>query len=125
MKNLIVELIIGLYGFPYIMNVKAHKSYKYNAKNSWMYSDVFIFDQCRYLYDMVSSIELLETLFRDIRKQVAVRYCIDGIIRNHSVINSNLFKYGYIEGICKEFPRGQLRKRLNVNKLCNLKPETE
>jgi len=94
-------------------------------QDTWMYSDVFIFDQCRYLYDMVSSIELLETLFRDITKQVAVRCCIDGIIRNHSIINSNLFKYGYIEGICKEFPRGQLRQRVNVNKLRNLKHETE
>ncbi len=58
MKNLIVELLFGLYGFPYIAHAGKSLSLKYKAKKTWMFSDVSIFDQCCYLYDYIPTLNL-------------------------------------------------------------------
>jgi hypothetical protein len=80
-----------------------------------MYSNVFVFDQCRYLCDYVPSIDLFQEFFKDITKQVIIRGCIDCIHRNHSAFNSNLFLWGYIEGIEERFGRHWLPERTCLN----------
>jgi hypothetical protein len=119
MKNLIVELLFGLYGYPYIANVNKNLALKYKAKETWMYSNVFVFDQCRYLYDFLPSVDLFRSFFERIENQVIIRGCIDGIHRNHLEINSDLFKWGLIEGINKEFNGATLSGRININCLAS------
>lgn len=115
MKNLIIELFIGLYGFPYIANVNESFSLKYKAKETWMFSNVFVFDQCRYLFDFAPSLDLFETFFERIENQFVVRACIDTIHRNHFVLNNKLFRWGFIEGIYGEFGYGKMSERTNIN----------
>lgn len=116
MKNLIVELVIGSFSYPYICNASKLKSLKYKAKETWMYSDVFIFDQCRYLYDFVPPVDLMRTFFDNPRRQIIARCCIDAIKRKHFRINSNLFKWGFFEGAYeKRFPTADLNLRENIN----------
>lgn len=116
MKNLFVELLFGLYGHPYIAHAGKNLALKYKAKDTWMYSNVFIFDQCRYLYDNLPTLDLWESFFANLPNQTIIRGCIDGIRRNHHQLNSELFKWGFIEGICEEFGCESLSDRLNLNK---------
>ena len=116
MKNLIIDLLFGQYGFPYILNVKKSKMIKYKAKKTWMFSNIFIFDQCRYLYDFVPSIELIETFFSNLGNQVVIRSCIDGIRRNNCYLNNNFFKWGFIEG-WQFSDILTLSKRINFNQI--------
>jgi len=116
MKNLFVELLVGLYGHPYIAHAGKSLSLKYKAKETWMYSDVFIFDQCRYLYDFLPTLDLWQSFFQNWTKQVIVRGCIDGIRRNHLHLNTELFKWGFIEGVYgNEFGQANLADRINLN----------
>ena len=101
MKNLIIEFLFGIYGFPYIANTNKTFSYKYKAKDTLMYSNVF--DQCRSLYEYVPSIEVFTEFFKSIPNQMIIRSGIDCIGRNHRFLNSNIFKYSLIEGIDKKF----------------------
>ena len=115
MKNLFVELLLGLYGYPYIAHAGKSISIKYKAKETWMYSNVFVFDQCRYLYDYLPTIDLWQSFFQNYASQIIVRGCIDQIRRNHLYINSSLFKWGFIEGITDEFSASILKNRINLN----------
>lgn len=121
MKNLITELIIGQYSFPYIANLNSQLSLKYKAtgKETWMYSDVFILDQCRYLYDLLPTLELLEDYFKNnIEEQIIIRCCIDGILRNHFHLNNHFLKGGFIESLYDDrFSYSVLDDRLNINEL--------
>ena len=84
MKNLLVDLLYGLYGYPHIANADASSAIKYKAKDTWMYADLFVFDQCRYLYDFIPTMELISsqvklilhsfpTLFRVLRSSSCKR----------------------------------------------------
>jgi hypothetical protein len=115
MKNLIIEFLFGIYGFPYIANTNKVQSYKYIAKETWMYSNVFIFDQCRCLYDFVPSIEVFSDFFKSIPNQMIIRSGIDCIYRNHNRLNSNIFEYGLIESIDRKFGWFDLKKREIIN----------
>ncbi|WP_345238702.1 hypothetical protein [Flavisolibacter ginsenosidimutans] len=119
MKNLIVELFFGLYGFPYVANTEQCLSLKYKAKETWMFSNCFIFDQCRYLYDYIPSPDLFKTFFSEIHHQVILRGCIDLIHRKHLELNPNFFKWGFVEGIGEEFGAYHLRQRRNLNEEMN------
>lgn len=118
MKNLLVELIIGLYGFPYISNSEEHKSLKYKAKETWMYSDVFLFDQCRYLYDFIPTLDLFKSYIEQPKNQIIVRACIDNIKRKHFQFNYSFFQYGFIDTIYADgFKVKKLNKRVNINEM--------
>jgi hypothetical protein len=115
MKNLLVDLFYGLYGYPYIAHAGKTLSIKYKAKETTMFSNVFVFDQCRYLYDYLPTPDLWESFFKNIAHQTIIRGCIDGILRNHIELNSSLFKWGFIEGAYGEFGMASLNERIDLN----------
>lgn len=115
MKNLLVELFYGLYGFPYLANAERMLALKYKAKETTMFSNVFIFDQCRYLYDFLPTPDLWESFFANFSNQTIIRGCIDGIRRNHIGLNSALFKWGFIEGAYGQFSMADLKDREDLN----------
>ena len=114
MKNLFIELLVGLYGFPYIANVERCSALTYKAKDTVMYSNLFTFDQCRYLYDFLPTVDLFEAFFDHLPNQFVVRACIDTIHRNHVELNPQLFKWGFIEGLYGEFGAIHLEDRISV-----------
>lgn len=115
MKNLLVELIYGLYGYPHIAHTGKTLAFKYRAKETWMFSNVFIFDQCRYLYDYLPTLDLWENYFENYAHQTIIKGCIDGIHRNHLNLNSSLFTWGFMEDIYGKFGAPSLPKRINLN----------
>ncbi len=74
-----LDLLIGQYGFPYHLNPGKSKRLKYRAKSTDMYSDVFVFDTARYLYDAVPTLASFETLEGGglVSDQLLVRVCMD------------------------------------------------
>ena len=59
--NLLTDLFIGLYGYPYHANLKKHVRFKYKAEGraTWMYSDVFVLDQARYFYGLMPTLSVV------------------------------------------------------------------
>ncbi|GAA0496959.1 hypothetical protein GCM10008986_24910 [Salinibacillus aidingensis] len=84
-----------------------------------MYSDIFVFDQCRYLYNLIPSIDLFKEFFNEnIQNQIKIRACIDLILRNHHDIDPQLFRGGSIESLYgyNKIPYSGLTDRKNINK---------
>ncbi len=115
MKNLFVELLIGLYGYPYVAHAGKILALKYKAKETWMYSNVYVFDQCRYLYDFIPTLDLWENFFRTLPNQTIVRGCIDGIYRNHFQLNWSFFKWGFMAEAYGDWGHAALAERENLN----------
>ena len=81
LPNLITDLLLGLYGFPYHANTKKIQRYAYKAKETVMFTDVLVFDQARYVYGLLPTLPLFETDF-SIPRQLVLRVCIDAIHRH-------------------------------------------
>ncbi len=79
--HLLADLLLGLYGFPYHCNVAKQRRWRYVAKMTPMYLDVFVMDQARYFYDLVPTLPLLADRLR-FAEQWVLRTCVDGIFRH-------------------------------------------
>jgi hypothetical protein len=81
--NLLADLLLGLYGYPYHCNVEKQRRWRYTAsgKVTPMYLDVFVFDQARYFYDLIPTLPFLTDRLR-FSEQWMVRVCMDGIFRH-------------------------------------------
>jgi len=91
LPNLIADLLIGLYGYPYHVNLGKLLRFHYTAKVTPMYTDVFILDQARYLYDFQSSMSLFK-LNSSLANQLIIRICIDAIGRHGYCGYPDLFR---------------------------------
>ena len=82
LPNLAIDLLMGVYGYPYHLNLQKLKRIEYTAKVTPMYTDVFVLDQCRYMYDLVPTLAMFgdglpHTL------QLQLRICMN-LIRLHT-----------------------------------------
>jgi hypothetical protein len=82
LPNLAIDLLMGVYGYPYHVNLQKLKRIEYTAKVTPMYTDAFVLDQCRYMYDLVPTLAMFgdglpHTL------QLQLRICMN-LIRLHT-----------------------------------------
>jgi hypothetical protein len=61
LPNLITDLLLGLYGFPYHVNVQKLQRFAYKAKETVMFTDILVLDQARYMYDLLPTLPLFNT----------------------------------------------------------------
>jgi hypothetical protein len=79
--NLITDLLLGLYGFPYHVNAEKIKRYAYKAKKTVMFTDVLVFDQARHVYDLLPTLPLFDNKF-SLPQQLVLRVCMDAMHRH-------------------------------------------
>lgn len=91
MPNLIADLLIGLYGYPYHANTKKMQRIAYKAKETVMFTDVFVFDQARYLYDSLPTLPFFDESF-PLPQQLVLRVCMDAIHRHSHFGCPDLFQ---------------------------------
>lgn len=88
--HLLADLLLGLYGYPYHCNVAKQRRWRYVAKDTPMYLDVFVLDQARYFYDLVPTLPLLVDRLR-FPDQWILRVCMDGISRHSAQVCGEWF----------------------------------
>jgi hypothetical protein len=81
LPNLITDLLLGLYGFPYHANIQKVNRYAYKAKQTVMFTDVMVFDQARYVYDLIPTLPLFDLDF-GLPQQLVLRSCVDALHRH-------------------------------------------
>ncbi len=96
MPNLVMDLCFGQLGYPYHANRDRHLRMTYKARATQMFTDVFILDQARYLYDLVPSIALMRDELPD-SIQLFMRVCMDAI-RRHAHSPSDPFVASALAG---------------------------
>lgn len=81
LPNLITDLLLGLYGFPYHANVQKIERFAYKAKETVMFTDILVLDQTRYVYDLLPTLPLFDTDF-NLPQQLVLRVCMDALHRH-------------------------------------------
>jgi len=117
MPHLWVELALNHLGNAHHVNTNSHWRAKYKAKTREMYLDMFVFDNCRALYDWLPMINLYGKDIATIERQIIIRACMDAITKqNHyssfySYFGANLI--GINTKRWSEF--GELKERYDLN----------
>ena len=98
LPNLLVNSLLGIYGHPYFPNTRRCERLTYTAKKTKMFTDVFIFDQCRYYYDWFPTILLAPYRFKSKAFQVVARCILDRIGRTDRRSGSHPFRGAAVAG---------------------------
>ncbi len=118
MPRLWIELAINHLGNAHHVNTDAHWRAKYKAKSRDMYLDLFVFDNCRALYDWLPMLNLYGKDISKIERQIIVRACMDAITKqNHYSSFFSYFGANLIGATTKSWSHfGELKERHDLNK---------
>ena len=91
LEHQIVELLFRQVAVPYHVNVEMTRRWRYQAKETPMFMDMTILDECRYLYDWMPTTEMVSAGFSNIERQLAYRFALDGVSKHSRWFNSEYF----------------------------------
>lgn len=120
MAHLWIELAVNHMGNSYHANTNQHWRAKYQAKSREMYLDMFVFDNCRSLYNWLPMINLYGQDMASLERQIIVRSCMDAITKQNHY--SAFFSYYGANLIGIGSKRWSDFGKLNARKDLNLKP---
>ncbi|MDH4867442.1 hypothetical protein SBO82_10740 [Alcaligenes nematophilus] len=117
LPHLWVELALNHLGNAHHSNINSHWRARYKAKKREMFLDLFVFDNCRALYDWLPMLNLYGKDMATIERQIIVRACMDAITKqNHYSSFFSYFGANLIgEGTKRWSGLGKLEKRHNLN----------
>jgi hypothetical protein len=98
MPHLLINSLFGIYGHPYFGNPRASLRLSYVAKETRMYTDVLLMDQCRYYFDYLPTIDLFPRRFESWAYQLILRTCLDRIGRHDFTSSSHPFRGAALAG---------------------------
>lgn len=56
-----------------------------------MYTDVTIYDECRYIYEWLPGLHQIESSFENISWQYVFRFALDGLVKMRQNYNNEFF----------------------------------
>lgn len=77
LPKLLINLLFGIYSHPYLANPRKSLRLRYRAKVRPMFADCHVFDQCRYVYDYLPTIDLIPYRWESKAFQLALRVHVD------------------------------------------------
>ncbi|HGB9211656.1 TPA: class I SAM-dependent methyltransferase, partial [Salmonella enterica subsp. enterica serovar Enteritidis] len=89
----IKEVLFRQLSVPYHVNMEKTLRWKYKAKDTNMYMDMLVLDECRYLYDWMPSLDMFYSGMMDIERQFSFRFILDAVAKHRMVYNNEFF-YG-------------------------------
>jgi len=78
----ILEFLVLQLAVPYHVNISATSRWSYIAKDTRMFLDMFVFDECRYLYDWMPTVDNFLHSINNIERRLIFRFALDGINRH-------------------------------------------
>lgn len=81
------DILVRQISMPYHYNLKKSKRWTYKAKNTKMFLDMFVFDECRYIYDWMPTIDMFENGISDMDRQLILRFALDGLSKHNHWYN--------------------------------------
>ena len=79
---------------------------KYTAKDRQMFSDVFIFDKCRYLYENFPSVHFSEFAMKELWQQMVFRMVADGLRKHIAFVYNDVFWFCNVASVKSIIPGG-------------------
>ena len=88
----------------------------YKAKETRMFTDLLLFDECRYIYDWIPAIHQIPKAFSNPSWQYTFRFGLDGLIKQRINYNNEFFFQGsVISKANSEFKAQTWKKRVYIN----------
>ncbi len=94
--SLFFDVVINQLTYPLHTNTKKCLSYQYCAKQTDMFTDLTIYDECRYLYEWLPAIHQIENAMKNISWQYIFRFAIDGLVKQRINYNNEFFFQGSV-----------------------------
>jgi len=85
------ELLARQLCVPYHLNIEKTDRWTYKAKETQMFTDLLIFDECRYLYDWMPTLDMLEANLNNIDMELSIRLILDSVSKHTLYYNKEYF----------------------------------
>ena len=95
-SNLLLDVLINQLAYPFHSNTKQNLRYRYKAKSTQMYTDVSVYDECRYIYDWLPAVNQIQKAFSDLSYQYVFRFALDGLVKTRQHYNNEFFYQGSV-----------------------------
>lgn len=115
-RILFLDSVINQLSYPmhYVSNKATRLSYV--AKEKRMFTDLLLFDECRYIYDWIPAIHQIPKSFSNPSWQYTFRFGLDGLIKQRINYNNEFFFQGSV--VSKSIPGFEAQnfpKRKKIN----------
>ena len=107
-RSLVAGLLYGQMAYPSFPVVDKMRRLHYTGNERQMFTDVFIFDQCRYVYQQFPSIDCACFAIREPEQQMVFRMVVDGL-RKHleDICSHDVFPSCHVASI-DPVPKGEI-----------------
>lgn len=92
------------------------KRLTYTAKETRMFMDLIMFDECRYIYDWLPAIDQIQNAFSNNSWQYVFRFALDGLVKQRMNYNNEYYFQGSVvhQGV-EMFGAATIDKRIKIN----------
>lgn len=115
-RILFFDAVINQLSYP--MHYCSEKATRltYIAKQTRMFTDLMLFDECRYIYDWIPAIHQIPNAFSNPSWQYTFRFALDGLVKQRINYNNEFFFQGSVVGKnIKSFEAKQIPERKKIN----------
>ncbi|MBY6934390.1 hypothetical protein FDB44_12235 [Clostridium botulinum] len=95
-KNMFLDLTINQLSYPMHYVSHSAKRISYRAKETKMFMDAMIFDECRYIYEWLPAIHQIKNAFQNLSWQYVFRFAVDGLVKQRFNYNNEFFFQGSV-----------------------------
>ncbi len=115
-SNLLFDVLLSQLSYPFHCNTKANKRFKYIAKSTPMYTDITVYDECRYLYEWLPAMHQIQSAFANKPYQYVFRFALDGLVKSRQLYNNEFFYQGsVVSDSCPGFELQKMEDRLSID----------
>lgn len=114
-SNLFFDIVLNQLSYPMHNNVLHNMRYQYTAKVNHMFTDVTVYDECRYIYEWLPGLHQIISSFKDKSWQYVFRFALDGLVKMRQNYNNEFFFQGSIvPNFIEEFSSKKLPDRIRI-----------
>lgn len=111
-----LELLVRQLMVPYHFNLEKTKRWTYKAKETQMFCDLILYDECRYLYDWIPTLDMFTENLSDLDMEISLRFILDAISKHNRYFSMDVyFGTSVIGTSTHNFEAKQLSKRIVIN----------
>ncbi|MEM6736107.1 MAG: class I SAM-dependent methyltransferase [Bacteroidota bacterium] len=109
------DILIGQLTYPYFYNVDFTLRWTYKAKETDMFMDLVTYDQCRYIFDWMPTLDMFEEGVYNMNRQLALRFAMDSLSKHNRWYNDEFFSgTAVIDQNEKTFEARELKRRVKI-----------
>ena len=95
-SSLFFDVVINQLTYPMHSNIEQYRSYQYCAKQTDMFTDVTVLDECRYLYEWLPAVHQMQNAMRNKSWQYVFRFSLDALVKQRMQYNNEFFFQGSV-----------------------------